>query len=138
MKISAKEEYGLLAMAELAGRYSDGPISLNEVSQSQELSLDYLEQIVPSLRDAKLLKSTRGVKGGYEIASSPAEITIADVLRALTGDIISSVQCVSEKSLQPCIREKVCPVCPVWKAIYNRVLETLDSITLADLIVDGS
>lgn len=132
MKVLAKEEYGLRAMVELAKRYGEGPVSLSEIMYAQELSLDYLEQIFPSLRAAGLVKSTRGPKGGYELSRSPDEITIANVLRSLTGEILS-IQCVSEASSQPCSRENICSVRPVWEAVYKRILETLDNTTLADL-----
>jgi Rrf2 family protein len=132
MKVLAKEEYGLRAMAELAKRYGEGPVSLSEVEYVQDLSLDYLEQIFPSLRAAGLVNSTRGAKGGYELSRSPDEITIANVIRSLTGEILS-IQCVSEKSSHPCSREDVCTVRPIWEALYKRILETFDNITLADL-----
>ncbi len=132
MKISAKEEYGLRAMAELAKRYNDGPVPLSEIARAEELSMDYLEQIFPSLRAAGLVNSTRGAKGGYELSRSPAEITVGDVLRALAGEIFD-LECLSEKDAPPCVREAVCVVHSVWKAVYDRVVETLDSTTLADL-----
>ena len=132
MKISAKEEYGLRAMAELAGRYGDGAVPLSEIARAEELSMDYLEQIFPSLRAAGLVNSTRGAKGGYELSRLPAEITIGDVLRALVGEILD-LECLSEKDASPCAREDVCIVHPVWKAVYDRVVETLDSTTLGDL-----
>ena len=132
MKISAKEEYGLRAMAELAKRYGDGPVPLSEIARAEELSMDYLEQIFPSLRAAGLVNSTRGAKGGYELSRSPAEITIGDVLRAIAGEILD-LQCLSEKDAPPCDREAVCVVHPVWKAVYDRIVETLDSTTLGDL-----
>ena len=132
MKVSAKEQYGLRAMAELAGHYGEGPISLSEVAHAQDLSLDYLEQIVPALRDAGLLNSTRGARGGYELSRPSAEITVGDVLRALEGDILP-VQCVSEGDLPPCVRSETCAARTVWQTVRERMLETLEGITLADL-----
>ena len=119
-------------MAELAERYGEGFASLYEIAYAQELSLDYLEQIVPYLRNAGLINSTRGAKGGYELSYSPIEITVGNVMRALTGDILS-VKCVSESSLEPCSREDVCPARPVWETINKKIIEILDNITLADL-----
>ena len=93
MKVSAKEQYGLRAIAELAARYGEGPTSLNDVAQAQGISLAYLEQVIRELRDAGLVFSTRGARGGYELARAPGAITVAEVLRALGGDILP-VQCV--------------------------------------------
>ena len=132
MKVSSKEQYGLRAMIELTGRYGEGPVPLSEVAEAQDMSLDYLEQVVPSLRDAGLVYSTRGAKGGYELSRSPDEITVGEVLHALDGDILS-VRCVSEEPERACTRSPTCAARTVWQTIHSRVLETLDSMTLADL-----
>ena len=132
MKISTKEQYGLRAMAELAEHDGEGPVPLSDVAQAQDLSLDYLEQIVPALRNAGLLNSTRGAKGGYELSRPSDEITVGDVLRALDGDILP-VQCAGEGNAPPCVRSSTCAARAVWQTIRARVLETLDSMTLADL-----
>jgi Rrf2 family cysteine metabolism transcriptional repressor len=132
MKISAKEENGLRAMVELAEQYGSGPVSLNEVARSLDISLDYLEQIVPFLRDAGLLNSTRGARGGYELSQPPDEITVGEVLRALDGDILP-IRCLSEEGASPCDQSLTCAARTVWQAIHSRVSETLDSMTLADL-----
>jgi Rrf2 family protein len=132
MRISAKEQHGLRAIAKLAGQYGNGPVPLNEVAQSQGISLDYLEQIVPLLRDAGLLNSTRGVKGGYELSRPPDEITVGEVLRALDGDIMP-LRCLSEEDALSCDQSATCAARTVWQTVHSRVLETLDSMTLADL-----
>ena len=133
MKVSAKEQYGLRAMAELADRYGEGPVPLSEVAHAQGLSLDYLEQIVPALRDAGLVDSTRGAKGGYELTRPADEIIVGDVLRALDGDILP-VLCVSESDARPCVRSDICAARTVWRTIRDRVIEALDGMTLADIL----
>jgi Rrf2 family protein len=132
MKISTKEQYGLRATAELAARYGDGPVSLSDVAHAQGISLAYLEQIIPSLRDAGLITSKRGAKGGYELAHSPEEVTVGDVLRALDGDILP-VLCVRQVDARPCERGEICAAHTVWQKVHDRVVETLDRMTLADL-----
>lgn len=132
MKVSAKEQYGLRAIAELADQYGKGPISLNDVAQAQSISLDYLEQVIRDLRDAELVASTRGAHGGYELARPPEEITVGEVLRALEGDILP-VQCVRQDDAPPCIRSEACAARTVWEQVHRRVVDVLDSITLADL-----
>jgi Rrf2 family protein len=132
MKISAKEQNGLRAMIELASRYGQGPVPLNAVAEAQGLSEDYLEQVIPDLRDAGLLHSTRGVKGGYELAHAPQAITVGQVLRALDGEILP-VQCVSEERQECCDRHPQCGARTVWETIHARLIEALDGMTLADL-----
>lgn len=131
MKISAKEQYGLRAMAELAARYGQGPVSLSEVADAQEISHDYLEQIVPDLREAGLVQSTRGAYGGYQLAHAPESITVGQVLRALDGEILP-LRCLSDEQ-ERCDRSPTCAARTVWTKVHSRVSETLDEITLADL-----
>jgi Rrf2 family protein len=131
MKVSAKEQYGLRAMAELTRQYGAGPIPLNEIAQAQGLSVDYLEQVIPALRDAGLLNSTRGPKGGYELARAPGEITVGEVLRAL-GEILP-VRCVDDDCADPCDRTNECSARTVWQTIHDQLLDTLEGMRLADL-----
>ncbi len=132
MRFSSKEQYGLRAMAELASRYGEGPISLSEVAQRQGIALATLEQIVAPLRRAGLLESTRGASGGYTLARAPERITVADVLRALEGAIVP-IPCLEEKSGARCDRASECTTRPVWALVRDRLIETLDSTTLADV-----
>lgn len=132
MKFTAKEQYGLRAMAELAQHYGRGPVPLSVVAEAQGLSLPYLEQIVAPLRQAGLLRSTRGAHGGYELARAPEAITAGDVIRALEGSILP-ITCVDDCNTTFCEREDVCATRSVWEQVRDRLIETLDSITLADL-----
>ena len=137
MKFSAREQYGLRAMAELARRYGQGPISLSEVAQAQGISLSYLEQVIAPLRRAGLLVSTRGAHGGYSLARDPGIITTGDVIRALEG-AIAPIKCITdEENCAPCAREDICATRSVWEKVRARLVETLDSTTLADLIQDA-
>jgi Rrf2 family protein len=131
MKISAKEQHGLRAMAELAARYGQGPVPLGDVAEAQGISRDYLEQIVPSLRKAGLVQSTRGAHGGYQLTRVPSSITVGQVLQALEGDIFP-LRCVSEKA-EGCDRSSICAARMVWTKVHARLSETLNEITLADL-----
>ena len=135
MRVSAKELYGLRAMTEMARHFDQGPISLAEVSRTQGISLDYLEQIAASLRKAGLLESKRGAQGGYLLTRSPGNITAGDVIRALDGSILP-VQCTTEqveRRCTTCSSEAECTARNVWQMVSQRLVETLDGITLADL-----
>ncbi len=132
MKVSAREEYGLRAAAALAAQYGNGPVSLGDVAQSLHMSLDYLEQVIPLLRQAGLVSSKRGARGGYELARPPAEITVGDVLRALEGDLLP-VQCVRHDPDHSCDQQDRCAARVVWELVHRRVRDALDGISLADL-----
>ena len=132
MKVSAKELYGLRAMGEFARHFGKGPLPLSEISARQGISQPYLEQIAIDLRRAGLLVSTRGAQGGYALARTPEATTAGDVIRALEGSILP-IQCVAEQKCTPCAMEEECTTRGIWELVQGRLVETLDSITLADL-----
>lgn len=132
MRVSAKELYGLRAMGEFARHYGQGPLSLADVARSQGISQPYLEQIAGDLRRAGLLCSKRGAQGGYTLARSPSSMTAGDVIRALEGNILP-VQCMADEMCVPCSHEQGCTARGIWEVVRDRLVETLDSIALADL-----
>jgi Rrf2 family cysteine metabolism transcriptional repressor len=132
VRVSAKEMYGLRAMGEFARHYGQGPLSLAEVARSQGISQAYLEQIAIDLRRAGLLESRRGAQGGYLLARAPETMTAGDVIRALEGSILP-VQCVAEKTCSPCPVKNGCSARGLWEEVRDRLVETMDSITLEDL-----
>jgi Rrf2 family protein len=119
-------------MGEFARSFGQGPMSLTEVARKQGISQSYLEQIAIDLRRAGLLHSRRGVQGGYYLAHAPEATTAGDVIRALEGSILP-IQCVAEKKCTPCSLEDGCSARGIWQQVRDRLVETLDSITLADL-----
>lgn len=124
MKISTKGRYGLTIMIDLAKKYGTGPISLKSIAQSHDLSEHYLEQLISPLRNARLVKSTRGAYGGYVLADVPSAITAGNVIRCLEGPI-SVVEGIEEE--KPAQRQ-------LWMRIRDAVQEVLDSTTLEDLV----
>lgn len=132
MRVSAKELYGLRAMSEFARHFGQGPLSLAEVAKRQGISQPYLEQIAIDLRRAGLLRSKRGALGGYSLTRAPEAMTAGDVIRALEGSILP-IQCVAEQRCIPCSLEDGCSARGIWEQVRNRLVETLDSITLAEL-----
>lgn len=137
MRVSTRGEYGLRAMLDLALRYGEGPIPLKAVAQRQQISEHYLEQLMGALRKASLVVSVRGAQGGYRLAAPPEETRVGDVLRALEGPLEPRAL---EDELPPGGVEQV-PVYgaqALWRLLSQRINETLDSITLADLCREGA
>lgn len=133
MKITAKGEYGVRVMTELARHFGEEPLPLSEVARRQAISLAYSEQIIASLKKAGLVKSRRGAKGGYSLALPPREITLHQVVQALDVPIAPR-ECVTESAdSQCCDRQGVCYAREVWKRVRDETIEILDSTTLADL-----
>ena len=133
MRVSAKELYGLRAMSEFARHFGQGPLSLTQVAARQGISQAYLEQIAIDLRRSGLLRSKRGAQGGYYLARTPEATTAGDVIRALEGSILP-VQCVADQKCEPCALEDGCSARGIWEQVRDRLVETLDSITLANLV----
>ncbi|MFH1085384.1 MAG: Rrf2 family transcriptional regulator [Chloroflexota bacterium] len=135
MRLSAKERTALRAMAELARRYGHGPTPLAEVAHAEGLPLPYLERVAADLRQAGLIESVRGAHGGYALARPPAEVTLADVMRAVEGSLLP-LDCMRDDGA-PCLRESSCASRNVWRLVADRLKETLDRTTLADLSSSG-
>lgn len=134
MKFTAREQYGLRAMVEMARRYGDGPVSLSKIARVQRISQGYLEQVAAALRRAGLLISRRGAAGGYTLARQPDAITVGDVIRVLEGEIVP-MTCVTDKDTcaPPCSREGQCATRDVWLTVRKQLEKTLDGTTLAEL-----
>ena len=122
-------------MVQLGRRYGTGPSSLAEIAAEEDLPRPYLEQLAFSLRDAGLVVSTRGARGGYELARQPDQIAMADVLRALEGPLAPMICASEEEDHGPgCDRTSRCTVNLLWLRIRDAIAASLESITLADLV----
>lgn len=132
MKISTKGRYALRMLTDIALHEDDGFISLKEISERQNISKKYLEQIVPLLSKDGLLRTNRGNKGGYALAKAPADISVGEVLRATEGSL-APVACL-EYEVNDCPRAESCNTLYVWEGLYKVVTEYLDNITVRDII----
>ena len=133
MKLSTKGKYGLKAMFELALSSNGEPVSLKYIARKQGISDQYLEQIFSILKKAGLVKSVRGAQGGYYISKKPSEITVADILRVLEGDM-AFTECLLDKDL--CENFDSCATKYVWARIKESIEEVTNSISLQDMIDD--
>ncbi len=130
MKFSTRSTYGLRALLVLACDYQNGPTLLRDVAQRQQLPTTYLEQLMVPLRKSGLLSATRGVNGGYQLARSPEEITLADVLTALEGPF-ELVECksIANCNIAPCS----CALKQVMDGANTLLTDYFTQITLAEL-----
>ena len=121
-------------MVELARHHGSGPVSLSEMAEHEELPRPYLEQLVVSLREASLVTSTRGARGGYELSRDPADIRMLEVITALEGPV-TPMTCASADPAHAeiCSRAGCCNVEPLWRRVRDAIVEALDSMTLAEL-----
>ncbi len=121
-------------MVELARHYGSGPVSLSEMADHEALPRPYLEQLVVSLREADLVTSTRGARGGYELSRPPAEIRMSEVITALEGPIAPMI-CASDDPhhAETCTRAGFCNVERLWQRVRDAIVVALDSMALEEL-----
>lgn len=131
MKISTKGRYSLRIMADLATHNDGEPIRLKDISERQNITLKYLEQIMPLLTRAGLVRSTRGNNGGYMLARTPEEYSIGEILRTAEGSL-APIPCL-EDDPNRCARCGECITLPFWEGMWKVINEYADGITLADL-----
>ncbi|RJQ44214.1 MAG: Rrf2 family transcriptional regulator [Nitrospiraceae bacterium] len=132
LRLSTKGQYGVRAMFELAKNFEKGPLSIKEISERQDVSISYLEQLLNKLRRSKLIKSRKGPGGGYVISSRPDEISIGMILNALEGPV-TITQCLGPKA-KGCNRVEGCVARLLWKSLGEKIENFLDTISLNDLL----
>lgn len=132
MKISTKGRYSLRMMADLAQHYHEGFTALKEISARQNISKKYLEQIVPLLSRNNLLHANKGHMGGYQLSRRPCDITVREILESAEGSL-APVACM-DNAPNLCENAEDCLTLPVYKGLYDVILEYLNGITLQDMI----
>jgi Rrf2 family protein len=131
MKISTKGRYALRMMIDLAEHQNGGYVSLKDITERQNISKKYLEQIIPVFNKTNILKTNRGSQGGYMLARPPEKYTVGEILR-LTEGSLSPVACVDDPV--SCSRSPECATLPVWQGLARVINEYLDGITLQDIV----
>ncbi len=130
MKLTTKGRYAVTAMLDLALHYQREPINLADISSRQGISLSYLEQLFSRLRKQGLVESARGPGGGYMLARTAANITIADVIHAV-DESVDATKCGGQKN---CHGEDRCLTHDLWEDLSQQISGFLSGITLADLV----
>lgn len=133
IRLSTKGRYGTRLMMNLAQHYGSErqAIILKNVSQEEEISIRYLEQIIIPLKINKLVKSIRGAGGGYTLARKPSEIKLSEILHALEGSCCL-VDCVEDEDY--CDRISICATHEIWKNASTILKDYFDNISLQDLL----
>ncbi len=132
MRISTRGRYSLRMMIDLAQHYNEGFIALKDISERQEISKKYLEQIIPFLNRNNLLLTNRGHMGGYQLARHPMEITVREILESAEGSL-KPVSCMDTSS-NLCSRCDDCLTLPIYEGLSKVINDYLDGITLQNII----
>ena len=127
MKLSTKGRYGLRAMVDIAVYSQDSPVPISAIAERQNISVRYLEQLLPKLKKAGIIKSIR----------DPKDISAGDILRTLEGDL-TPIDCAAfTGDTSTCSGTKFCVTKTVWKRINDSVQQAVDSITLQELMEES-
>lgn len=133
MKISTRGRYALRIMLDIAMNSDGEPVSFKDVSQRQDISVKYMEQIGSILTRAGFLKSVRGAQGGYYLVGKPSDYSVGDVLRATEGQL-NPTPCTDRGPT--CERSTDCMTHTLWVNLDRAIMDVLDNTSLQDLIDD--
>jgi Rrf2 family protein len=130
MRVTAKADYAVRAVVELAGSSADAPRKVDEVAQAQHIPLSFLENILTQLRSAGVVRSQRGPEGGYWLAHPAADVTLADVIRAVEGPLVGVRGQRPEEVEYGGSAEALQQV---WVALRTNLRKVLERVTVADV-----
>ena len=132
MRLPTKARYGMRAMLDLALSYGEEePVLMRDIAARQDLPEKYLEQVLTPLRNAGLVRSVRGARGGYRLARDPGEITLLEIVEACIGGV-TMVECTEDPRY--CRKVNTCATSVIWKDLTDAIRDSLASKTLADLV----
>ena len=133
MRLTTKGRFAVTAMIDLALRQNNGPVTLAAISQRQQISLSYLEQLFGKLRRHQLVESTRGPGGGYTLGRKATEISVADIILSV-DEPIDATHCAGKEN---CLGESGrCMTHELWTSLNQRMIEFLNSVNLQKLVDD--
>jgi Rrf2 family protein len=130
MKLSTKGRYGVRLMIDLAAHYGEGPVLLRDIAKREGISEKYLSNLVNPLKAMGLLKSMRGVHGGFVLGKPPGEITMKQIVLVLEGPLCL-VDCVDKSAV--CNRSSFCVARDLWSEAAEGLAQVLGKYTLADI-----
>jgi len=135
MRLTTKGRFAVTAMIDLAMRQGKGPVTLAAISQRQEISLSYLEQLFGKLRRHALVESVRGPGGGYNLARRAEDVTVADIIIAV-DEPLDATQCGGKGNCNSAANEHDgrCMTHDLWATLNAKMVDFLDSVSLQDLV----
>lgn len=130
MRLSTKGRYGVRILLDLALHQGEGHRTLKEVAEAQSISQKYMSRLLPKLVRAGIVKSARGVDGGYVLCKEPSAISFLQIVEVMEGPICLT-PCVKDSS---CPRFDICPATEVWKRVSGSLRTALAEYTLQDVV----
>ncbi len=133
MKLSTKGRYAVMAMADIACRCEQQPITLAEISVRQDISQDYLEQLFAKLKRAGMVESVRGPGGGYRLTAPADEVWIVDIISAV-DEPLQVTRCQDGDAVNGCVGGDKCITHELWAALGRQIYGFLAAVTLGDVV----
>jgi len=133
MKISTKGRYGLRILIDLATHDSTKPRMVRDIAKSQQISEKYISRLIIDLRRARLVRSVRGMKGGFFLARPPREITLLEIIETMEGTL-SVVDCVMAP--EKCALNGTCTARAIWTRLNNGIRELMRGITFEEILTE--
>ncbi|MBI5631352.1 MAG: Rrf2 family transcriptional regulator [Elusimicrobia bacterium] len=138
MRITSSVEYAARLMVSLARVHGQTPLSAEKLSEAENIPVGYINQLFLRLKRAGLVRSQRGLRGGYFLAQPPSEVTLGQVARAVEGPIFESVCDKYDHGQKDCHRQTHCGISPVWRRLGSLIEDYFDGITLAQILEEKS
>lgn len=130
MRLTTKGRFAVTAMMDIALQEGVRPVALSDISERQNISLSYLEQLFGKLRRRALVTSVRGPGGGYRISQPTETITVGEIIRAV-DETVDATQC---GGLKNCKDDKECITHELWTGLNEHIFDYMDTVKLADLV----
>lgn len=134
MKITSSVEYAARLMVGLAREHGGRPLPAERLASSENVPVDYVNQLLLRLRRAGLVESHRGTAGGYLLSRDPARITLSEIVRAVDGKVFEDVCEKYGEGERDCRHQGGCSISPVWKKLGRLIEDYFESITLAGIL----
>jgi Rrf2 family cysteine metabolism transcriptional repressor len=131
MKLSTKVRYATRAMLDLALHFNEGAIQIKDICERQDVSEQYLKNLLASLRAANLIRSVRGPRGGFMLARPPSQIVVMEIIQATEGTI-ALVDCIDAPEI--CSRSDLCVTRDIWTEMGDAMNAVVESMSLQDLV----
>ena len=131
MKLSTKVRYATRAMLDLALHFNEGAIQIKGICERQDVSEQYLKNLLVSLRVANLVRSVRGPRGGFTLARPPSQIRVIEIIRAMEGSI-ALADCIDTPEI--CSRADLCVTRDLWTEMGDAMNAVVESTSLQDLV----
>ena len=134
MRITTQGDYALRCLMAIARLGEEGPVSIRRIVETEKLPQDYIEQLLLKLRRSKLIKSVRGVNGGYLLCCAAQDVSTRDVLEAVEGHTFELICDRGKKSRKRACCDDGCVLRGVWKELKSRIEDYLEGVSVQDLI----